>query len=415
LSLWNDLGLEDNPYDPKPLHITEKDRKLFIGRKENFAEFGTRVSSENGGIIIVEGGIGVGKTSFVNAFQYDCWKKKNILPTFESVQLEKDHNTVQFMLSVFSSMIHSLEKVDETGRLNRSSVHNDAKALIAKTIQSGWGGNISVLGSGVGGSRSKVISDPVAVVLPTIINLMDKWINFVKGQSFSSVIVPIDNLDILEGKDIIEFLNRMRDYLSGRPSIWWVLISKQGLFSLLEGQAHRVSEIIIGSPITIKPLSLKEVHEMIQTRIKNLTIKEKVIPPVPKEIVDILYDTSKGEARYILKRCSDIIYKHISQFPTEKIIPLGIAKKMLTDMAKQKLEDSNLLDLEITRLKIMAKKDKFQLKEYKQFKQKNAQALQWTVNKFIKLGLVIREDTSGKAVFYRTTGDMNLLFSNIKS
>ena len=61
-TFWKDLGLEDNPYDSRPLVISKNDRKLFVGRKNELAALNTLVSSPKGGIVIVEGEVGVGKT-----------------------------------------------------------------------------------------------------------------------------------------------------------------------------------------------------------------------------------------------------------------------------------------------------------------------------------------------------------------
>ena len=119
---------------------------------------------------------------------------------------------------------------------------------------------------------------------------------------------------------------------------------------------------------------------------------------------------SKGEARYILKRISDIIFRFKTKFPTAKEIPLQVAKEMLIEMAKQRIDDTKISKNEIEKLAKMASKGRFQTKDYRNFNLKTAQALQYFVNKFSKLGLVTREESAGKAVFYRTTGDVNMLF-----
>lgn len=56
---WRELGLEDNPYDSRPLTLSEKDRKLFVGRDKELSQLKTLVSGKRGGIVMVEGGIGV--------------------------------------------------------------------------------------------------------------------------------------------------------------------------------------------------------------------------------------------------------------------------------------------------------------------------------------------------------------------
>ncbi len=53
----------------------------------------------------------------------------------------------------------------------------------------------------------------------------------------------------------------------------------------------------------------------------------------------------------------------------------------------------------------------FQPKEYARFRVNSTQTLKVYVDRFVDLGLVRKEDTSGKAVYYRTTGDVNLYFN----
>lgn len=410
-SFWNTLGLEDNPYDPRPLTINDKDRKLFVGRTNELTQLSTLVSGDKGGIIIIEGEVGVGKTSFVNIFQHDKWKHEKLLPSSEKIELGDNTNSVNFMLSVLSNMIFNLEKIDSGTLLKKDQVHKNTKALIAKTIESGWVGSISVAGFGGGVSRHKTVSQPAAVVLPTILDAMDKWVSFVINKlGYSSIIVPVDNFDIVDEDVIIDFLNGTRDILIGRSNIWWLLIGQKGLFSLIEKKAHRVSEIITGKPVVLNSLSLKEMHQMINLRYENLKKTKPVEQIIPSQVIDILYDASKGEARYILKRITDMAYSFIGEFPSERKISLNIAKNLLHSDVKKRIENAELTERQSEVLQRMVKIGSFQPKEFTQFGLKSAQALKDYVDKFNNFGFVKKEETSGKAVYYRTTGDVNIYF-----
>jgi hypothetical protein len=408
-NIWADLGLDDNPYDPRPLSIDAQDRKLFVGRTEALNEFNTLLSSTKGGIVIVEGGVGVGKTSFVNIGLYDKCKSDNYLPC-DKIELDGNMDIVQFVLSVFSNMFHSIEKYDKTGRLDKFPIHTEARTLLNQTIQSSWGGNIQILGTGGGGGRQRSVTAPVAVILSSIIPVMNKWMDFVINKlNYSAIIVPIDNLDIIDDVQIVDFLNKVRDTLMGFHGIWWILVGKPNLFSLLEGKANRVSEMVTGNPIKLNPLSKKEVHEMIKLRIKNLS-KNKITPPIPDKVIDILYDVSKGEARYILKRCGDLILKFRTKFPSEKAVPEKTAIEILAIMAREKIEAANLSNSDRKTLGNMAKKGRFQNKDYKHFGKPSAQNFNYLVKKLLSLGLLAREQSSGKDVYYHTTGDVNMVF-----
>jgi hypothetical protein len=311
-------------------------------------------------------------------------------------------------------MIFNLEKIDESASLKKSKIHQDAKSLIARTIESGWSGGVVIAGLGGSASRQKTVTQPAAVVLPTILDVMNKWIDFVVEKlGYRSIIVPIDNFDIVQEDVIIEFLNNVRDILIGRKNIWWLVVGQKGLFTLVEQRAHRVSEVITGKPVALDSLSLKEIHEMIDLRYKNLKSKE-VEPIIPSEIIDILYDVSKGEARYILKRITDMVYSFMGEFPSERKISSSVAKSILWKDAEKRIRAADLTERQLQILHKMAKIGSFQPKEFAKFGLKSTPALKDYVNKFDGFGFIKREETSGRSVYYRTTGDVNIYFNRAK-
>ena len=206
------------------------------------------------------------------------------------MEIEENIDPTHFMLSVFSNMIHNLEKVEEENsaggsKLKKYEIHQKAKSLVARNIQTAWAGEVTIMGTGGGLSKEKKTTEPLAVLLPSILSVMNEWISFVTNKmGYSAIFVPINNLDIVSDNAIIEFLNRLRDTLIDRPAVWWILIGKPGLFSLLEAKAHRVSEIVTGGPIILKPLTHDGIHELIDVRLDNLKISKKVKPIVPTKL-----------------------------------------------------------------------------------------------------------------------------------
>lgn len=411
-NFWEKLGLKENPYDFKPLGIDEMSRKLFVGRSNELSKLDSLISGNKGGLIIVEGEVGVGKTSFVNNFQYGKWQKEKILPSFRKIELSANTDPVNFMLSVFSNMLFSLEEVLDSKVLKKFSEHSTAKSYVAKTIDSGLGANINLFGFGGGVSKQKTVSQPPSVMLPTILVALDEWIKFViEKTKFKGIIIPIDNFDIVDEKTILSFLNTMRDTLIDRQHIWWIIVGQKGLSSLIENNAHRVSEVITGKPVVLESMSLKEINDMIDLRYKFLKKSKEVEKIIPDEIIKILYLVSKGEARYILKRITDMIYAFMTEFPTEKKISLNVAKKMLYDDAKTRIENADLTSRKTVILQKMSSLGAFQSKDYKKLKLNNAPAVIDYVEQFRAKGFITKIETTGKSVYYRTRGDVNIYFN----
>jgi type II secretory pathway predicted ATPase ExeA len=412
VNVWEDLGFTSNPYDQRALAITPKDRKLLINRTSELQALST-IANSGKGIIIVEGGVGVGKTSLVNAMQHDLLhqKKNKILPSFQKIELTKDNiEPKNFILSAFSNMIFSLEKLTGTYTVKRGGILKEGKLLVAQTVQSGLEGNFQAFGFGAGISRSlSTVSPPSVVTLPTILNTMDKWSNYVlrNTEYDGPAVIPVNNMDVLDDQAIVEFLNSMRDIMVDRPNILWVLIGKKGLFSLLESKARRVSEMITGQPVVLEPLSLPNVYSAIKTRIELLSMNKKGTKDgiVSDEIVKILYETSQGEIRYIFKRITDIILKFRGQYPSVSQIPFEVAKSTLIEFAKSHISVLNLSPKELEVLKHIVKTGSIRTKDYSSIKLQTPQALSKYLTEFHRQNLVAKEYGEGTAVYYRPTAD----------
>jgi len=421
--IWAGSGFARNPYDHRPLRVSKEDRELFVGRNKEQKMFKIQTAGREGGIVVVEGPIGVGKTSFVNAMLYDKWnpEKKKIksnkksytyLPSFETIQLKENTELSDFMLSVLSNCIFSLERIHGEEISNSDRDLKAGKELVANTIRSGIGGfSVSVLGSGGGLNKNETAVQPAAIPLPTIMNVMDKWFDgIVKKFGYEAVLVPINNLDVLSEQSVISFLNSARDTLLSRHHVWWILIGGPGLFSTLETNARRVSELVTGQPITLESMSLEDVLEAVKTRIEKFRTSKDVKSPIPQETIKMLYEVSGGEVRYIFKRLSDIIYEFRATFPSERYIPEEIASKSLHILAQRKLDALNLTDREREVLKRMSSEKNFRIRDYAKFGYNKPQPMQNLVSKFLRLGLLRRVERSVREVYYSTSGDVNLVF-----
>ena len=411
-TFWEDFELMANPYDSKPLLSDKKSRELFIGREKELEKLGIMFRGGKEGIILIEGEVGIGKTSFVNIFQYDMYKKLKILPSFEKIELTKNVDPVNFMLSVFSNMIFNLEKSVGSSSLNKYPTHREAKALIVQSIDRGWGGSVTIAGFGGGLSSQQSKSTPPTMLLPTILNLMDKWIELViEKTKFTSIIMAIDNLDIISDQDVMDFLNSMRDNLIGRRHVWWMIIGEKGLLSIIQKRAHRVSEVITGRPIVIEPLTESEINNMIQIRYRNLSKKNNTPLIVPKEIIKMLYEVSNGETRYILKQSTDLIYAFITDFPTIRKIPLQVARKMLFVDAQKHVLGANMTRRQYDLLALAAEICVFRLKDFKKFHLKSRQPLNGYLDKFLGHNFTSKKETVGKEVYYKTSEDVNIFYN----
>ena len=422
---WTAYGFSRNPFDYRPLRVAAEDRDLFVGRRKEQEQFKVQAAGPEGGIIIVEGPIGVGKTSFVNAMLYDKWNPRqtnsesgprrrthSYLPSFETIQLRENQDLASLMLSVLSNCIFSLERIHGQDASESDNYLKAGKELISNTVRSGFAGfSLSILGTGGGVQADKTAVTPAAIPLPTIMNTIDRWFEAAaKRFDYEAVMVPINNLDVLEEQTVVSFLNSARDTLLSRRRVWWILVGGPGLFLTLERNARRVSELITGRPIALGPLSLEDVLEAVRTRVEKFRVTKDAKQPISDAIVKTLYEASGGEVRYTFKRLTDMIYEFRTNFPSENVIPERTAMNSIRILATRNLDGMTLTEREQEVLKLMAAEKSFRIRDYSKFKYDKPQPLQNLVSKFVRLGLLRRVEKSTREVYYSTAGDVNLVF-----
>jgi hypothetical protein len=127
--------------------------------------------------------------------------------------------------------------------------------------------------------------------------------------------------------------------------------------------------------------------------------------PVSDEIVEILYEASQGEIRYIFKRITDIILRFRGQFPSVSKIPLDIAQSMIVDFARAHLSALHLSENELTMLKRIVKLGSIRNKDYRKLGLRSPQALNNYLAALFRQNLLIKEYGEGRAVYYRPTAD----------
>lgn len=112
----------------------------------------------------------------------------------------------------------------------------------------------------------------------------------------------------------------------------------------------------------------------------------------------------RREIRYVFKRVTDIVLRFGGQFPSISKIPLDVAKSMIIDFAKSRIDALNLSSKEIAVLKNIVKKGSMRTREYQSVGLQTPQALNKYLAGFHKQNLVV-EYGEGRAVYHRPTAD----------
>jgi hypothetical protein len=407
-SLGPHYGFRRNPYDPSPLGVEEGDSELFVGRSKEGLVFRTFLESFDRGAVFVEGGVGVGKTSFVNVQEYRSGRgtvPRGVLPTRQPIQLASTLSPTEFLLSVLSNVLNSLQRANP--RVEKAPRFRKLSSAVAQSIVKTRGWEVSAAGFGGGITTDATVSNPLLVLLPAVSELLDEAAKLATEFGHNRLAVNVNNLDVIDGRTLVSFLDITRDYTLTRAPFLWVFIGPIGCRAMVAQSSRRVSELVRTDPIWLPPLTLKEVFEAIDARVKRFRVDSATSVPITKEVVQILYESSMGEVRYILNRCTDLLMNTLIEFPTTREISLDLARPLLREMTSRAIGRCNLTPKQGTVLSKLANHGPCQPRDYREFGFGNPPAFLRYLSLFYALGLVDRR-RRGKEVVYMPRGDVVL-------
>jgi hypothetical protein len=407
-SLGLHYGFKRNPYDPSPLSIEEEDSQLFVGREREGLVFRTFLESFDRGAVFVEGGTGVGKTSFVNVQEYRSSRsggRHRLLPTQQPIQLASTLSPTEFLLSVVSNVLSSLQR--DSPQIEKSRTFRKLSLAVTQSLIKTRGWEVSAAGFGGGVANEAVVSNPLLVLLPTVSDLVDAAARLVNDSGRDRVVVNVNNLDVIDPQRLVSFLDLTRDLTLTRAPFLWVFIGPIGSRALVAQRTRRVSELIRTDPIWLPPLSLKEIYSAIDARIKRFKNTSATPAPIAEDVVRLLYESSTGEVRYILNRCTDLLMRTMLEFPTSREISLELALPMLREMTASAIDRCNLTGKQRSALSKIANKGPCQPRDFREFGFANTPAFLRYLTLFYDLALLDRR-RRGKEVVYTPRGDVVL-------
>jgi len=348
--LWSNYGFRNNPFDTTALTLYTDSlfpiSGTYVGRGVKSREsqlFSNSIKSAGGNRVVVEGEIGVGKTTFVN-YQRHIWEKEadDILftPSGE-LSFSNEWNRTEFLINVLSQITSKLyllygEELPENNDLFQELLLLN-KVFVEESTD--WQFNIFSVGAGLG--RDKQISIPM-IPEAKLYDYFREIVRTILKLGYSGVILHFDDLELAQRQDLDKtkkVFDEIRNLLQV-PNVYYIFVAKTGFFNSVISPLERVRSIFFGWPIFLKPLSPEEVIKVINIRYDFLAIEKErknYRKPIEEDFVHYLYNLYEGKIRFIM----DAIHGVISYFPanTSQTIGFDKAKKLLKSMALEKIQN----------------------------------------------------------------------------
>ena len=317
-NIWGRYGFRGNPFDTGALSAAANAllpiAQAIVGREMESPEsrmlLGV-IRSAGGGRAVVEGEIGVGKTTFVNYHRY-LWEveaQDKLLTPATEITLTGEDSVSEFISAVIGAVlgkivllrgekyVHDRPLLHELFLLNRVFIH---RSLEVQASLFGFGG-------GVGRATQASVPEPPEVQLLTYLrDLVDE----VKQLGYQGIFLHFDNLELVSLRNperTRQLFEALRDTLQ-TPDIYSVFVGQQGFFSEVISPSERVRSVFSGFPIFVPPLTKAQVLEAVNKRYHLLAVHpERFIRPVGDDLLEDLYDLYDGKVRFVMDAVTSVV------------------------------------------------------------------------------------------------------------
>lgn len=323
MELWNLYGFSANPYRFTPLEASPFDDELYESRGEAESQFASSVTDAAGGVVVISGDLGTGKTSFANILQHRILNGTagfglRPLPCYFPSQFVKTDNAATIARKAVDNTIRSVKKYCELHRSNKlpseTKRYND------------WlfgGATQQFAIAGTGRTVSPVSAATVEVCADILATIADECHREV---GVDGIFVCLDNAETIGTQNLTELLKELRDSLLSLPRIWWIIIGPSDLYSQIQQHNKSVSQRIVGQGIELDCLTGQGFHDLIQRRVRAYGTRPDAKAPLSPKVHQRLHDAAAGELRFALKMGNDILVElnaQMYQFVKDQYVAQG--------------------------------------------------------------------------------------------
>ncbi len=419
--VWEIYGLKGNPFDVRALSLLQESllpiSKAFVGRTMDSKEsmlITNILRNPGGACFVVEGEIGVGKTSFLNyhRFLWENEARDKLFTPCKEIGVALNWSLKDFLMAILDSLISKVVTLRNAKNIMKNSellqeILMLSKVYFGKTLQIEGGVNGFHLGIG----QNETVSVP-DVSETRLLLYFREMVNQIKRLGYAGVFLHFDNMELLgkQGAPALRlFLENIRDTLQ-TSDVYFAFVGYRGFFSDIIAPLQRVRSIFFGYPINLAPLSQQEVVEAIEKRYQLLAKVPSFIRPVENDLIAYLYNIFGGKIRFIMDAMNTLIPNF--PLPTPTTLKANIALELLGKMAQERI--ANLTKNERRLLEFAATKEAFTNKQLCQRFKMPAPNIARVLKNLQNLNLVYIGYSAGKYTYYKVNEEIRVIprFSN---
>lgn len=413
------FGFKDNPFDARALSLHVDNvlpiSQAFVGRDLSSPESRTItniLSLSGGGRFVIEGEVGVGKTTFLNYHRY-LWEHESEDPLFtplEEISVEIQWGVKEFLLNLLGVLMEKLIFLLGEKRCAKNTLFRQIFFLtrVYEGKRKNFQGSLSL--GFIGGSiHSQDVVTVPEVPEAQLLQYFKQLVREIKALGYVGIFLHLDNFEPLVGESPQNtqlFFHRIRDVLQ-TPDVYYAFVGYPGFYMEVIHPIERVSSIFYLLPILLPPLSEKEVLEAIEKRYSLLSEGE-FTPPVERDFIGELYQLYQGKFRSILDSLSTLIISF--PHPSPRTLSSQEARELLSQELRRRVS-SLLTEREMTVLLAVASEEEAIGAKIAKKVNMQPQNVSRTFKVLEKNKLIYPSRRKGNRIYYRINDQLKIVHS----
>lgn len=310
--------------------IGRNDLELFVGHSQQ-AKFLSNLLS-NKSIIILEGEIGVGKTSMGNYVRHT---KKDFFSPLLEIPCKPRWDNDTFMGIALAAIVKEITRKDFPYKTLKK--HKLIRELNEKFSDIKLA-SLGITGAGFGFSTGTSVSRSTIINQTILIHYFMELGQLIQATYNKStpIIIQVNNLDMAYGfekDDLTRFFNEIRDTLQ-IPYYSWLICGNEGLGNFIQKNVPRVGQVT-NSVVAVDPLSFEEILKAFDLRIKKAGMNGQL--PIEKNLLKYIHEIANGSFREILNIVYQLLVKYYNE-PLVKNINIEHARFFFYELGKHRIE-----------------------------------------------------------------------------
>lgn len=342
-SPWAPYGLRDDPYfqqalQPRTGDDAARPASLHVGRTDELTLLANQIVGSRSSRAIIQGGAGVGKTSFVNWLK-TALAERGVLTHETPVRVQTGMGPREFLGEVLKVLLQiraTAVAARAAGSRPPTRPESAAEAAFWLRLTRLVDGEDSLAGGatiGTFGAQLERVRIP-AEIHGSLFTELEQALAYLSEDGTRRILIHVNNMEGLHGPEArgaADLMQQVRDAFLFEHG-HWLFVGTTGIEEDIFRVHPQVGGIIPLS-VSLRPLAPNEVGTLLEKRYWHLRNGFRFTPPVATADAEALYARYHGHLRDFLRLLSGAVQRHAVTAPGMSLSAEHVVRTMAATYA----------------------------------------------------------------------------------